>query len=211
MTDQSTTETYSAKSAAVRAARKVLGEDATPGLDFIASQLETGRWAWKHPAGKVAGINSTAPADTGDFDAGDIAAVHQGAANHFVLNEAGQKAVAEARAKKPRTPQVAPLAGMAPLGIAPPEAAPGAAMARMSGKFKEALEVAKKGILPAQPDFTAETHRRWRPKLAEVVALAEAGDVEALKAYEIKPISTSPKAIDRFRNLAVIALEHRVG
>jgi hypothetical protein len=50
------------------------------------------------------------------------------------------------------------------------------------------------------------THERFRVKLAEVVALVKSGDVRKLKAFEINPVSSSPKAIDRYRNLAVIAL-----
>lgn len=65
------------------------------------------------------------------------------------------------------------------------------------------------GVLPAAPDFSEPTHARFRAKLAKLMALAEAGDVESLKAIEINPVSTSPKAIVRYRDLAVIALEAR--
>jgi hypothetical protein len=46
-------------------------------------------------------------------------------------------------------------------------------------------------------------------KLAKLVALAEAGDVEGLKAIEINPVSTSPKAMARYRDLAIMAIEAR--
>lgn len=75
------------------------------------------------------------------------------------------------------------------------------------GKRAQAIADAQAGKLPAAPDFSAETHTRFRPKLAELVALVKAKNIKALKAYEIKAISTSPKAMDRYRNLAVIALE----
>jgi hypothetical protein len=39
-----------------------------------------------------------------------------------------------------------------------------------------------------------------------VVALVKAGDVRKLKAFQINPVSSSPKAIDRYRNVAVTAL-----
>lgn len=77
------------------------------------------------------------------------------------------------------------------------------------GKRAAILEAAQRGELPAEPDFSAETHKRFRPKLAEVVALAQAGDLTALKAIEINPVSSSPKAIAKYRELAVIALEAR--
>jgi hypothetical protein len=43
------------------------------------------------------------------------------------------------------------------------------------------------------------------------VALAEAGDVEGLKVIEINPVSTSPKAMARYRDLAVLAIQSRQG
>lgn len=77
------------------------------------------------------------------------------------------------------------------------------------GKRAQALADAFAGKIPKAPDFSAETHRRFRPRLAELEALVKAGDVKGLHAFEINPISTSPKAMDRYRKLAAIALEAR--
>jgi hypothetical protein len=74
-------------------------------------------------------------------------------------------------------------------------------------KRAEILAKAEAGILPAAPDFSANTHKPYRKKLEALVALVEAGDMKGLKAYLIKPISSSPKALDKFRNLAATALE----
>jgi hypothetical protein len=72
------------------------------------------------------------------------------------------------------------------------------------------LASAQAGKLPASPDFAAETHARFRPKLAEVVALAEAGDAKALAAWEHKGfIGSSMRAVMRYRDLALVALEAR--
>jgi hypothetical protein len=79
------------------------------------------------------------------------------------------------------------------------------------GKRAEIMEAAKSGKLPAAPDFSAETHKRFRAKLAQIVAAAEAGDIKALRAFEINPVSSSPKAMAKYRDLAVIALESRTG
>lgn len=76
-----------------------------------------------------------------------------------------------------------------------------------AGKRAAALEAAQRGELPAAPDFSAETHKRFRPKLAQVVAMAEAGDLAGLEAFQINPVSSSPKAIAKYRDLAVIALK----
>ena len=53
------------------------------------------------------------------------------------------------------------------------------------------------------------THARFRAKLAQIVALAVAGDIAALQAFEINPFSSSPKAMARYRDLAVLAIEAR--
>jgi hypothetical protein len=78
-----------------------------------------------------------------------------------------------------------------------------------TGKRKAIIEQAQAGALLAPPDFSKPTHARFRAKLAKLVALAEAGDVEGLKAIDINPVSTSPKAMARYRDLAIIAIEAR--
>jgi hypothetical protein len=93
----------------------------------------------------------------------------------------------------------------------PRRAAGKAKGARPQGRRAEIAENAANGILPPMPDFSAETHKRFRGKLAEIVKLAEAGDVAALKAIEIKTYSSSPKAMAGYRDLAVMAIEARAG
>lgn len=74
----------------------------------------------------------------------------------------------------------------------------------------EALEAdARAGKLPEAPDFSAATHARVRNKLARLVELAAAGDVTGLKAVEINPVSSSPRAMARYRDLCVMAIEAR--
>lgn len=76
-----------------------------------------------------------------------------------------------------------------------------------AGKRAAILAAAEAGTLPDAPDFSAETHKRFRPKLAQVVELAEKGDIKGLEAFQINPVSSSPKAIARYRDLCVIALK----
>jgi hypothetical protein len=63
------------------------------------------------------------------------------------------------------------------------------------------------GHLPPVPDFSAETHKRFRPRLAHLVELAQAGDIAGLKAVEIKPTSSSPKALAKYRDRCISAIE----
>ena len=86
---------------------------------------------------------------------------------------------------------------------------PKAAIAPIIGKRQAILDQAQSGALPQAPDFSKPTHARFRAKLAQIVALAEAGDIAALQAFEINPVSSSPKAMARYRDLCVIAISAR--
>jgi len=93
-----------------------------------------------------------------------------------------------------------------------PEPAPDAkAQSRAVGKRAAIEEAARNGELPAPPDFSAPTHARFRNKLARLVELAKAGDIDGLKAMAINPVSSSPKAMARYRDLCLVALEARKG
>jgi len=85
-----------------------------------------------------------------------------------------------------------------------------AAPAPVVGKRQAVLDQAQTGALPEAPDFSKPTHARFRVKLAQIVALAEAGDIAALQAFEINPVSSSPKAMARYRDLCVIAITARM-
>jgi len=89
------------------------------------------------------------------------------------------------------------------------KAAEKSAAPRPVGKRAAIEAAAREGKLPEPPDFSAETHKRFRNKLASVVELAKSGDINGLRAFEINPVSSSPKAIARYRDLCVIALEAR--
>lgn len=68
---------------------------------------------------------------------------------------------------------------------------------------------ARQGELPPPPDFSAPTHARFRAKLAALVELAGKADAIGLRAIAINPVSFSPKALARYRDLAVLAIEAR--
>jgi hypothetical protein len=184
-----TEQTYSARSAATRAARKALGDSARPGHDFTVEEVGD-RWTW---AKKPTHTDPGAPPK----------------------ERAPQSPANAAEPQPPAAPPVgAPAAAEAPgeplersASRKAMESGPPRAMPRVNKARAEAEAAADRGELPTAPDFSAETHKRFRPKLAELEALVAAGDVKALKAYAINPISTSPKALDRYRNLAVRALE----
>ncbi len=84
-----------------------------------------------------------------------------------------------------------------------------AALAPVIGKRRAIRDQAHTGALPQPPDFSKPTHARFRTKLTQIVALAEAGDIAALQAFEINPVSSSPKAMARYRYLCVIAITAR--
>ncbi|MDZ4093470.1 MAG: hypothetical protein U1D35_01000 [Paracoccaceae bacterium] len=86
---------------------------------------------------------------------------------------------------------------------------PKAVLAPVIGKRQAILDQAHTGALPQAPDFSKPTHARFRAKLAQIVALAEAGNIAGLQAFEINPVSSSPKAMARYRDLCVIAITAR--
>jgi len=89
-----------------------------------------------------------------------------------------------------------------PVPVHEPRAAPAPAI----GKRQAINDQAQTGALPPAPDFSKPTHARFRAKLAQIVALAEAGDIAGLQVFEINPVSSSPKAMARYRDLCVIAI-----
>lgn len=89
------------------------------------------------------------------------------------------------------------------------EEEPKGAPAPVVGKRQAIRDQAESGALPNAPDFSKPTHARFRAKLAQIMALAEAGDIAALQAFEINPVSSSPKAMARYRDLCVIAITAR--
>jgi len=122
-----------------------------------------------------------------------------------------KRARREARAKieaasAPKTPAEAPLAAEAPKAKRG-RGKPASAHAKAPGARAAIIEAAEAGVIPAPPNFEAATHARFRGKLAEVVAMVERSDVEALASYEYRGfLSSSPKAIVRFKDLALTAL-----
>jgi hypothetical protein len=115
----------------------------------------------------------------------------------FVLGRAAQTAAdADSAAPGPSAQPPAAMAVSAPCRPAMPRA--------------ERLASAHSGVLPAPPDFTAPSHARFRPKLAAVIAMAEAGDVDGLRAWAPSWfVGSSTKAVLRYRDLALVALEAR--
>ena len=83
------------------------------------------------------------------------------------------------------------------------------ALKRHRTSYRDLEAAAAGGNLPPPPDFSAPTHARFRSKLATVSALAAAGDIAGLTAFPINPVSSSPKALARYRDLCVAAITAR--
>ena len=114
---------------------------------------------------------------------------------------------------EPAPPPVAPepIIEQAPVGeqAAEPEpaTAPSAPRRRRDADIEEK---ARRGELPTPPDFSAPTHARFRAKLATLVELAGKADATGMRAVAINPVSSSPKALARYRDLAVLAIEAHI-
>lgn len=101
-----------------------------------------------------------------------------------------------------------PIAEPAPMAETEPTTAPSAPRRRRDADVEAK---ARQGELPPPPDFSAPTHARFRAKLAALVELAGKADATGLRAISINPVSSSPKALARYRDLAVLAIESREG
>jgi hypothetical protein len=66
---------------------------------------------------------------------------------------------------------------------------------------------ASKGKLPVEPDFSADTHRAYRKRLAAITAMIKARDVKGLQADETQPVSSSRVILCRYRDNAIAALQ----
>lgn len=113
---------------------------------------------------------------------------------------------------EPAPPPVAPQPTIELVPIveraAEPEAQPSAPRRRRDADIEAK---ARQGELPPPPDFSAPTHARFCAKLAALVELAGKADAASQRAIHINPVSSSPKALARYRDLAVLAIEAREG
>jgi hypothetical protein len=156
------------------------------------------------------------------FQATEMHAMQKTYSSKFNAQRAAERAgIAPDRIEVEKTPEgfvwrekaqaAAPAPAKAPRGRRPAVAEPTPEPERRRPTSYEALEAdARAGRLPEAPDFSAATHARFRNKLARLVELAGAGDIAGLKAVEIKPVSSSPRAMARYRDLCVMAIEARV-
>lgn len=113
---------------------------------------------------------------------------------------------------EPAPPPITPEPIIEPAGNVEPAAKPAPAPSAPRRRRDADIEAkARQGELPPPPDFSAPTHARFRAKLAALVDLAGKADVTGLRAIPINPVSSSPKALARYRDLAVLAIEAREG
>lgn len=126
--------------------------------------------------------------------------------------------VAEIDACEPEAPaeqaphSVTPEPAVEPAPVVERAAEPAPAPSALRRRRDADIEAkARQGELPPPPDFSAPTHARFRAKLAALVELAGKADATGLRAIAINPVSSSPKALARYRDLAVLAIEAREG
>lgn len=211
-----TAKTFSSRFNAQRGARRELGPDAQEGRDFRTEKRD-GAWVWLaidpvpgFAEGAANAIPASETAHVGEPTVDDLGIPG------FLRREKEQPEPVLAEPAKVEDHETElPKRNMAKRE--PEQRAKKAANAqpvpekeeRVTGKRAAVEEAARQGQLPSPPDFSAATHARFRAKLAKLVEMVEAGDVEGLKAFAINPVSTSPRAMARYRDLAVIALEAR--
>lgn len=233
----STPKSYTARKNAIRAAKVALGEDAIVNVDFIIIGDGKGGFQWTrdtkatskavvdiaaaiahNPKGATAmagePVPAAAPIAVNVTLAGPVPAFTEPADVDPILEEiAAGTDIADApeddEAEAPATTEHDLGAEIAAVQADIDSGAfdKPVVTAAPTGKKAAAQAAAAAGIVPKAPDFSAKTHARYRKKLANLEALVAAGDVAALEAFPINPISSSPQAMNRYRNLAVVALK----
>lgn len=123
---------------------------------------------------------------------------------------AKKKAATKKKAKKPTAKKKAPAKATRKTARAAPSSPASAPAAKPGTKarydWKAISEAASAGKLPPEPDFTAACNAPYRERLAEITALAKAGDVKGLRAMEIPDYNSIVRTLARYRDLAVTAL-----
>jgi hypothetical protein len=115
---------------------------------------------------------------------------------------AAPEAAAPEKPAKARKPKAGRDAGPANAADTPPVA---------MGKRASAEAAARAGELPAAPDFSANTHKAYRKHLEAMIELAAAGDPDTMLAYPTKDYDSSWKAINRYRDLCLLAIRAKAG
>lgn len=208
-TDSIFTKDYSAKSAAIRALKH-------SGLEPDQAEVRADgkRWVIRKPGAAA----SPAPAQQAAQPARAAAGAKRISPLRAQENARAEKAAVPAKRRKsdanqPKTRQSYDRSGAkaARAGAEPKPAKPAKAAGapRTNKAFAEAMEAAAKGKLPSAPDFSAETHKPYRAKLARVSELAKAGDLKTLRAETAawKPYNSSMLPLIRYRDLCAAALE----
>ena len=163
-------KTAKAKPAPKKAAAAKTGRKTSPGMRRLkanpaAESIRSETLADQNRARREARAKIEAAPLTGMTEA---EAIELAKTDHDLIETAegvlirAEAAKIEAAAKAPETPARAPRARRA--AKAPAEAAkPASAHATPGGKRAAMLESAQAGVLPAVPNFEAETHKRFRP------------------------------------------------
>lgn len=112
------------------------------------------------------------------------------------------------RLKQQPKPVAVKTAKPAPKADAP---APATSGTKARYDWRGADDRAKQGTLPPKPDFSANTHARYRGKLNEVEALANAGNLADLEkmAKTMPTYDSSVLAISKYAGLCIKALKAR--
>jgi hypothetical protein len=101
---------------------------------------------------------------------------------------------------------------VAPVETAPvttAEPAPAKRQRSPGAKYEALFAQAEQGTLPPAPDLSAPTHKAFQKRGAKIIEMAEAGDIDGLRADTMEPKSSSRALICRYRDLAIVALAAR--
>lgn len=211
------TKTYTNKSNAIRAARAALTTKhpggPLSGVHFNVRQLNDEEWVWDEVnvdtgevtagSGEVPPPPPSLPEVTPEPSERELAAKAQRQA----AKAAKVKAAPAGKAKPPLDPAF--TAAAKPSRQRQADSKPAPAAKAPGAKHAAALEAAKAGTMPEAPVFGSASGAPYQRRLDKIVAAANAGDVAALKAFNISDqvVNTRIQQMARYRDLVVVALE----
>lgn len=221
-TTMTTTKTYATKQDAIRSARAALKakhRDAISGVHFRLNEAG-GEWAWHELDVSTGQMAIGELIEDGAQAATDLPPVTQVPAKASGKTKPAKtpapKLAADTRSPKQRKLDAAAQAKGFPNAARMNDAMKAAKTAERAARPKaekpaskraEIQAAAERGEMPTAPDFSADTHKRFRKTLDALVAAAGAGDIKTLKADKTEPKSSSRVTLCRYRDLAIVALE----
>jgi hypothetical protein len=176
--------TYTNQSNTRRAARRMIETGEAPAGEFEIHAAD-GRFeiVWRDPSEPL----PAAPASTTEAVETEIAAAAQPEAQPEFAAIETERLIAELQRRGYRATQARRPRAERP------------AREHRRNKATELVEAASRGIMPQKPIVTSPTNQHYQKRFNKLAELADAGEWDAIAAYEVKGNNTYARDVARYR------------